>query len=57
MDERISWFPIAQRASLAPETRAIFDQVEEKLGFVPTSSSLSPGAKTASISGARTSRT
>jgi len=35
MDERISWFPIAQRASLAPETRAIFDQVEEKLGFVP----------------------
>jgi len=35
MDERISWFPIAKRASLAPETRALFDQLEEKLGFVP----------------------
>jgi len=31
----ISWFPIAPRASLSPETRALFDQVEEKLGFVP----------------------
>lgn len=35
MTERISWFPIAERASLAPETQALFDQLEAKLGFVP----------------------
>ncbi len=35
MEERISWFPIADRDTLTPETRALFDQVEEKLGFVP----------------------
>lgn len=35
MDERISWFPIASRESLSPETRAMFAQVEQKLGFVP----------------------
>ena len=35
MEDRISWFPIADRSSLSAETRALFDQVEEKLGFVP----------------------
>jgi uncharacterized peroxidase-related enzyme len=35
MEDRISWFPIADRASLSKETRALFDQLEEKLGFVP----------------------
>lgn len=35
MQERISWFPIAARESLAPETQALFAQLEEKLGFVP----------------------
>lgn len=35
MEDRISWFPIADRSSLSTETRALFDQVEEKLGFVP----------------------
>jgi len=35
MDERISWFPIAERSGLAPETQALFDQLEQKLGFVP----------------------
>lgn len=35
MEERISWFPIADPASLAPETQALFAQLEEKLGFVP----------------------
>ncbi|MCZ2111467.1 MAG: peroxidase-related enzyme [Dehalococcoidia bacterium] len=35
MDERISWFPIAERSSLAPETQALFNQLEQKLGFVP----------------------
>ena len=35
MDDRISWFPIASRDTLTPETRALFDQLEEKLGFVP----------------------
>ncbi|MBI5946930.1 MAG: peroxidase-related enzyme [Chloroflexi bacterium] len=35
MDERISWFPVAERSSLSPETQALFAQVEEKLGFVP----------------------
>jgi uncharacterized peroxidase-related enzyme len=35
MSERISWFPIATRESLAPETQALFAQLEEKLGFVP----------------------
>lgn len=35
MEDRISWFPIANRSSLSAETRALFEQVEEKLGFVP----------------------
>ena len=35
MTDRISWFPIADRESCAPETKALFDQLEEKLGFVP----------------------
>jgi len=35
MDERVSWFPIAERASLSAETQALFGQLEEKLGFVP----------------------
>lgn len=35
MDDHISWFPVAERDSLSEETRALFDQVEEKLGFVP----------------------
>lgn len=35
MSERISWYPIAPRDSLAPETQALFAQLEEKLGFVP----------------------
>jgi uncharacterized peroxidase-related enzyme len=33
--DRISWFPIATRESCSEETRALFDQLEEKLGFVP----------------------
>jgi uncharacterized peroxidase-related enzyme len=35
MDERISWFPIAERSSLSLETQALFNQLDEKLGFVP----------------------
>lgn len=35
MDERISWFPLANRDDLSPETQALFQQVEEKIGFVP----------------------
>lgn len=35
MEDRISWFPIADRSALSVETRALFDQLEEKLGFVP----------------------
>lgn len=35
MNERISWFPIVRREELAPETQALFQQLEEKLGFVP----------------------
>ena len=35
MSDRISWFPIADRETCAPETRALFDLLEEKLGFVP----------------------
>ena len=35
MTDRISWFPIAERDTCSPETRAFFDQLEEKLGFVP----------------------
>lgn len=34
-EERFSWFPIATREELAPETQALFAQLEEKLGFVP----------------------
>ncbi len=33
--DRISWFPIASRDSCSEETRALFGQLEEKLGFVP----------------------
>ncbi|MCA9829189.1 MAG: peroxidase-related enzyme [Dehalococcoidia bacterium] len=35
MTERISWYPIAPRESLAPETQTLFNMLEEKLGFVP----------------------
>ncbi|MFN0093379.1 MAG: peroxidase-related enzyme [Dehalococcoidia bacterium] len=35
METRISWFPVAERDTLAAETQALFAQVEEKLGFVP----------------------
>jgi uncharacterized peroxidase-related enzyme len=35
MTDRISWFPIADRDSCTPETQALFEQLEEKLGFVP----------------------
>ncbi|MCC6961022.1 MAG: peroxidase-related enzyme [Dehalococcoidia bacterium] len=35
MTDRISWFPIADRETCAPETRALFEQLESKLGFVP----------------------
>jgi uncharacterized peroxidase-related enzyme len=35
MEERISWFPIADRSALSPEAAALFDQLTEKLGFVP----------------------
>jgi uncharacterized peroxidase-related enzyme len=35
MTESISWFPVADRSTLAPETQALFAQLEEKLGFVP----------------------
>jgi len=35
MDDRISWFPVAERKTLEPETQALFDQLEQKLGFVP----------------------
>ena len=33
--DRISWFPIANRDTCSEETRALFEQLEEKLGFVP----------------------
>ena len=33
--DRISWFPIATRENCSDETRALFEQLEEKLGFVP----------------------
>lgn len=33
--DRISWFPIARRESCSEETLALFEQLEEKLGFVP----------------------
>jgi len=33
--DRISWFPIATRERCSEETRALFEQLEEKLGFVP----------------------
>jgi uncharacterized peroxidase-related enzyme len=35
MEDRISWFPIAERSALSPETAALFAQLEEKLGFIP----------------------
>lgn len=34
-DHDISWFPIADRKSLSPETQEMFASLEEKLGFVP----------------------
>ncbi|MCC6416972.1 MAG: peroxidase-related enzyme [Gemmataceae bacterium] len=33
--ERISWFPVAEESTLSAETRALFGQLREKLGFVP----------------------
>lgn len=35
MEERISWFPIADRSALSPEAAELFDVLHEKLGFVP----------------------
>jgi uncharacterized peroxidase-related enzyme len=35
MNEDISWFPVIEREALTPETRTLFEQLEEKLGFVP----------------------
>jgi uncharacterized peroxidase-related enzyme len=35
MEERISWFPVADRSALSPEAAALFDTLTEKLGFVP----------------------
>jgi uncharacterized peroxidase-related enzyme len=35
MSDRISWYPIAPRETLSPETQALFAQLDEKLGFVP----------------------
>ena len=34
-EERISWFPVANREDLSPETQALFAQLEVKPGFVP----------------------
>ncbi|HSE45647.1 MAG TPA: peroxidase-related enzyme [Gemmatimonadales bacterium] len=34
-DHDVSWFPVAPREQLSPETQAMFAQLEEKLGFVP----------------------
>jgi uncharacterized peroxidase-related enzyme len=33
--ERFSWFPVAAEADLAPEVRALFAKVQERLGFIP----------------------
>ncbi|MEO9253957.1 MAG: peroxidase-related enzyme [Tepidiformaceae bacterium] len=35
MEDRVSWFPIAERSTLSPETQKLFTQLDEKLGFVP----------------------
>ncbi len=35
MEDRISWFPIAERSTLSAETQTLFEQLEQKLGFVP----------------------
>ncbi len=35
MEERVSWYPIADRSTLSAETQALFAQLDEKLGFVP----------------------
>lgn len=35
MEDRVSWFPIAERSTLSPETQKLFAQLDEKLGFVP----------------------
>jgi uncharacterized peroxidase-related enzyme len=35
MEDRISWFPIADRSTLSAETQQLFAQLETKLGFVP----------------------
>lgn len=34
-EDRVSWYPIADPSTLAPETQALFAQLQEKLGFVP----------------------
>ncbi len=33
--ERVSWFPVAERSTLSPETQALFTQLDERFGFVP----------------------
>jgi uncharacterized peroxidase-related enzyme len=33
--ERISWFPVLEREELSHEARALFDQIEQRMGFVP----------------------
>jgi uncharacterized peroxidase-related enzyme len=33
--ERISWFPVLEREELSHEARAFFDQIEQRMGFVP----------------------
>jgi uncharacterized peroxidase-related enzyme len=35
MEDRVSWFPVAERSTLSQETQELFGQLEEKLGFVP----------------------
>ena len=34
-DDRISWFPIVESATLSPEVQTLFATLNEKLGFVP----------------------
>jgi uncharacterized peroxidase-related enzyme len=35
LDEKFTWFPIANQDQLAPEVRALFEKARERLGFVP----------------------
>jgi uncharacterized peroxidase-related enzyme len=35
VEERFSWFPIGSAEDLAPEVRALFAKVTERVGFVP----------------------